>query len=68
MSKPIPVDESGEGGEGSDEDDEPYVRLCTPQTRKAGKKCISLYDCRYDIGIVMSRLFFLHPLLLSRLL
>lgn len=36
-----------------DEDDEPTLRPCTPQSRKAGKKCISLYDCRYDIGLLL---------------
>ena len=34
-----------------DDDDDPYVRLCTPQSRKAGKLCVMLNDCRYDIGL-----------------
>ena len=36
-----------------EEDDDPFLRPCTPQSRKAGKKCISLYDCRYEIGLLL---------------
>jgi hypothetical protein len=32
-----------------DEDDEPYIKKCSQQSRKLGKRCISLSDCRYDI-------------------
>jgi hypothetical protein len=32
-----------------DDDDEPYVKTCSPLSRKAGKKCISLNECRYEI-------------------
>ena len=35
-----------------DDDDDAYeVYECTPESRKAGKTCISLTDCRYDIGL-----------------
>ncbi|KAH7827966.1 putative Tubulin polyglutamylase TTLL13 [Monocercomonoides exilis] len=35
--------------EEEEDDDDPYIKLCTPQSRKAGKKCILLEECRYDI-------------------
>ena len=37
-----------------DEDDRYIVRRCTADSRRAGKICISLYDCRYDIGMFIS--------------
>jgi hypothetical protein len=32
-----------------DDGDEPYVKECCAISRKNGKKCISLSDCRYEI-------------------
>ncbi|KAA6388124.1 MAG: putative tubulin-tyrosine ligase family protein, partial [Streblomastix strix] len=33
-----------------DSDDDSNVRLCTPQSHKAGKLCINLDNCRYNIA------------------
>ncbi|KAK2960417.1 putative tubulin-tyrosine ligase family protein [Blattamonas nauphoetae] len=35
---------------GHDDDEYPYVRPCTPQSRKEGKLCVNLQLCRYDIA------------------
>lgn len=47
----VPTNHGDQSSENDDDDDDDAsVRPCTPQSRKAGKKCISLYDCRYEIG------------------
>lgn len=44
-------DSDSSDSDDDDDDEDPYVRICTPQSRKAGKLCIMLSDCRYDIGM-----------------